>query len=508
LSVEHGIFPELMKTSKTVPVYKRSGSPLEMTNYRPISLINAFSKIFEKIISHQLINFLIKSDFFYDKQFGFLPGRSTNQAVLQIINFISSAWNDNKIVGGIFLDIQKAFDSINHKILFDKLENAGIRGIALDWFKSYMQNRKQRVKVGQFLSNNIRNIDLGVLQGSILGVILFLIYINDIFQASSLFSILFADDISSLGAKNNFEELEVYLNDELKKISVWYRANLLSVHPMKSKVVIFRPHFSQIPVNFNIVIDNNDSETNSPDLINNVQIVSLSNQDSKNRSVRVLGVFLDEFLKLDDHIYHIRSKILHSLFKLNRAKCLLSKKSLTLLYYAHVHSHLNYCSVILSLTTKKNLDSLFILQKRAIRIIYKAKYRDHTNPLFYESKILRLNDIIKFNQIVFIYDQINKNLPPSFNDTWNKHCRAVDYNLRNKEDYYIPMLKYRKLSKHPLYDIPRQWNNFDLNFKHCLDRLKFTKLLKYHYVHLLDINRSPDCICELCIPPFIRNKKK
>ena len=215
LSVEHGIFPEQMKTSKTVPVYKKSGSPLEMTNYRPISLINAFSKIFEKLIYKQLINFLIKSDFFYNKQFGFLPGRSTNQAVLQIINFISSAWNDNKIVGGIFLDIQKAFDSINHQILFDKLENAGIRGIALDWFKSYMRNRKQRVKVGQFLSNNIKNIDLGVLQGSILGVILFLIYINDISQASSLFSVLFADDISSLGAKNNLYELELYLNAEL-----------------------------------------------------------------------------------------------------------------------------------------------------------------------------------------------------------------------------------------------------------------------------------------------------
>ena len=215
LSVEHGIFPDKMKTSKTVPVFKKSGSPLEMTNYRPISLINVFYKIFEKLVSTQLISFLIKSDFFYDKQFGFLPGRSTNQAVMQIINYISAAWNDNKIVGGVFLDVQKAFDSINHQILFDKLENAGIRGVALDWFKSYMHNRKQRVKVGQELSNNIKNIELGVLQGSILGVILFLIYINDIYQSSSLFSVLFADDISCLAAKKDFDELNSYLNDEL-----------------------------------------------------------------------------------------------------------------------------------------------------------------------------------------------------------------------------------------------------------------------------------------------------
>ena len=271
---------------------------------------------------------------------------------------------------------------------------------------------------------------------------------------------------------------------------------------MKSKVVIFRPHPSQIPENLNIFIDNNDSETKTPDLINNLQIISLSNPDVKNRSVRVLGVYLDEHLKLDDHVSHVRTKILHSLFKLNRAKGLLSKKSLTSLYYAHIHSHLNYCSIVLPLTTKKNLDSLFILQKRAIRIIFKARYREHTNPLFYNSKILRLHDIIKFNQIIFIYDQINKNLPPSFNDTWRKHCRAETYNLRNKNEYYIPLLKYRKLLKHPLYDIPRQWNEFNFNFKHCLDRIVFAKMLKYHFVHLLDTNRSPNCVCELCICPL------
>ena len=150
---------------------------------------------------------------------------------------------------------------------------------------------------------------------------------------------------------------------------------------MKSKVIIFRPFPKEIPDDFNIFIDNNDTGTNNPDLISKVQIIKHINTANNDRSVRVLGVNLDEFLKLDQHISNIRSKISHTLFKLNRAKNILSKKSRTLIYYAHVHSHLNYCSVILTLTSKKNLDSLFTIQKRAIRIIHKVNYREHTTQL-------------------------------------------------------------------------------------------------------------------------------
>ena len=135
-----------MKTSRTIPVFKKSGSPLEMNNYRPIAIINAFSKIFEKIISKRLVSFLTQNNFFFQEQFGFLQGRSTNHAVMKILNIITSALNEGKYSILVLLDVQKAFDSVKHSILLYKLENAGIRGVVLDWFKSYLSNRKQKFK--------------------------------------------------------------------------------------------------------------------------------------------------------------------------------------------------------------------------------------------------------------------------------------------------------------------------------------------------------------------------
>ena len=158
--MQNGILPDNMKTSRTIPVFKKSGSPLEMNNYRPIAIINAFSKIFEKIISKRLVTFWTQNK--------------------PCCNITTSALNEGKYSILILLHVQKAFDSVKHSILLYKLENAGIRGVVLDWFKSYLSNRKQKVQVGSKISENTSNLNIGVIQGSILGVILFLISIKDI----------------------------------------------------------------------------------------------------------------------------------------------------------------------------------------------------------------------------------------------------------------------------------------------------------------------------------------
>ena len=145
LSIEKGIFPEKMKISKTIPIFKKS-SPLDLENHRGVSIVDSFSKIFEKLGSTRLMDFLTRSDFFYDKQFAFLKGRSTNYAILQIFNFITNSIHHRKYTLVIFLDVAKAFDSVDHQILFSKLENAGIREPFLKCFKSFLSNRKQKVK--------------------------------------------------------------------------------------------------------------------------------------------------------------------------------------------------------------------------------------------------------------------------------------------------------------------------------------------------------------------------
>ena len=164
-----------MKTSKTVPVYKNVNSPLDPSNYRPISIIDAWSKIFEKIVSAQLLRFLFSNDFFYSNQFGFLKTRSTEQAILQIINYVTKSLDNGNIAAACLLDVQKAFDTVDHNILLSKLENAGIRDIPLKWFKSYLLDRKQRVLVGSTFSDSTADIKICVIQGSILGVLLFLV---------------------------------------------------------------------------------------------------------------------------------------------------------------------------------------------------------------------------------------------------------------------------------------------------------------------------------------------
>ena len=145
---------------------------------------------------------------------------------MEIINYVSSVWNNGKLALGVLFDVEKAFDSVDHNILLSKLENAGIRGVALDWFSSYLSGRLQKVLIGDVSSKNCKEIPLGVLQGSILGVILFLVYINDIHSSvDRMFSVIFADDFTGLVSADSLPELESIANTQLKLLANWYRAN-------------------------------------------------------------------------------------------------------------------------------------------------------------------------------------------------------------------------------------------------------------------------------------------
>ena len=218
MSIKHGKFPNFLQNAKVVPCHK-DDSRLEMSNYRPISLLPTISKIFEKLMYARLIEFIKKHNILYENQFGFQSGMSTEYAVNALLNNIVETLENKEYGVCILLDFAKAFDTVNHNILISKLEHYGIRGVALNWLRSYLSNRMQCVEIGDAQSE-LEFIKCGVPQGSVLGPLLFLIYINDIVNASKIFKfILFADDTSLYYSCEDARTIEETVNRELAKIS-------------------------------------------------------------------------------------------------------------------------------------------------------------------------------------------------------------------------------------------------------------------------------------------------
>ncbi len=207
----------------------KAGDALDPSNYRPISLLSTFSNILEKIVHQRLFSYLETNNLLSTQQFGFRPKHSTSHPMSLLLNQITTALNNKKHSILIFCDLKKAFDTCNHDILFKKLINLGITGTSLLWFKNYLLNRKQFVTIENF-NSTLLSILIGVPQGSILGPLLFLIYINDLPLHSNLLSYLFADDTALSNSSSNLDELFITANTEFHKLCTYFRRNKLSLH--------------------------------------------------------------------------------------------------------------------------------------------------------------------------------------------------------------------------------------------------------------------------------------
>ena len=354
--MREGVFPEELKLGKVTPIYKKDNEEL-FENYRPISTLPVFGKILEKLIYRRLYSFLIAKGIINENQFGFRKGHSTSHALNHSTTYIESLLKDKQHVLGIFLDLSKAFDTISHSQLLYKLNHYGIRGNALNLIKSYLSNRKQYVSVLNENSDKLP-VEWGVPQGSVLGPLLFLIYINDLCNVSKDGKfILFADDTNLFVAGDSRQEVYKLANEILQSISTFMKCNLLHVNAKKCCYLYFNPNSRE------------DYSSVNKDL-ENLNLAIDGSILRRVKTAKFLGVLMDNELSWKPHIEALNCKLKSACGRIYRIKNCLPHETYKQIYHALFESHLTFAISVWGGVSHRTIEPIFISQKRCIRMLF------------------------------------------------------------------------------------------------------------------------------------------
>lgn len=376
-----------MQKSKVIVIYK-GGDKNSLSSYRPISILPVFSKGLEKIIEKRLVNFCNRFKLLSTSQHGFLRGKSTESALLSQKEIILSAFENKELCVGIFIDFSKAFDHLNHNTLLKKLELYGIRGTPLELLKCYLSHRLQCVKIGQHTSS-FQTISAGVPQGSILGPLLFILYINDLVLTDSKPTfVIYADDASLFFTGSSTQSLVPLINNVLVKVKVWSEANSLLINTKKTKAILFNSRQFLTQPDMCIYIGNSQ-----------VQFVD---------TVKILGVFFNKTMSWDTEIQFILSNLAKCTGILAKFRYFLPEHIKLIIYNSLFVSHLNYCFLVWGTTTKTNINKIYMLQKKAVRYIANVDYLAHTEELFTRFRISPISTMYEYYLALNISDVSDK----------------------------------------------------------------------------------------------------
>ena len=445
-SIETATFPNILKQATVTPIHKKN-SQTDLSNYRPISVLNIFSKIYEKLMKGTLNNYLTTHQIIDKKQFGFQTNIGTFDALEVFSTFLYKNLDEGKKILCIFLDFKNAFDTVPHNILLQKLQHYGIRGNILRWFTSYLQGRRQTSKYGSEISNSLP-ISTGLPQGSVLGPVLFNIYINDLLKVSeSLRSQLFCDDSILYAASENVNELALLFNIELQKIYDWTVANRLSLNNDKTVAILFsNRRVNNIPP---IYIRSNMTY----DVIKRVD------------STKFLGVYYDENLKFKTHVTHLTNKLSIIAGMLYKLKLILPTHILKKMYNTQVNSILNYNNPIWCCNYVANIKPILFLQKRIIRSITRSDFLSPSKPLFKKCNTLNIFDINKLYMGTKIFKDPERYTIPNENV----------YNTRNHNQLRPARCNTSIVRNSFLYQGPMTYNEIpnDIKESNCVKSFKF-----------------------------------
>lgn len=443
-SFSTGVFPAELKKAIVIPLHK-GGEADDPTNFRPISLLSTLSKIIEKLVKKRMIKFLDEHNILNKNQFGFQNSKNTSDAILAFLEKKYLNLNDGEAVGAVFCDFSKAFDCVNHEILLQKLLCYGFRGNFFNWIKSYLSERTQVVKTFGEISD-VAEINCGVPQGSVLGPVLFLLYINDLatIDIQGTFT-LFADDTTILWHSKNANSLRDTIKSDICKVKKWCDSNSLVFNINKTNILTFKFTYHDL---------------------------FLDNQPIENKShTKFLGLHIDEKLKFDVHVSNLSKKLASGCYAVRITSNELGFRAAKMAYFSLIESHLRYGIPFWGMCSQHSLNTVFVLQKRALRYLCKAKPRDHCKPLFIAHKILTLACIFILETVCLIH---KKKLNTLHTDP------LPEYNTRQALNLILPLpIPRSTLTKHSvIYESKKIYNHVPLSFRSMTQLKTFRKAMK------------------------------
>ena len=450
LSLMKGEFLSSFKTGKVIPIHKKK-SKTDMNNFRPISLLPVASKILEKIVYLRLFRFLDKNNFFYDNQFGFRPKHSTENSASVLVEKITNALENKLKVLSIFLDMSKAFDCVDHNILLTKLFAYGVRGKAYSWFESYLKGRNQKVVFNGVLSENICILDCGVPQGSILGPLLYLIYVNDFYSCLNKSNcILFADDTTLIITAESYKELFNKANQDLLNLFSWLSVNKLTINITKTKYMVYS--FSN-----RCILPPDELQL----VLNGITLERVEN-------FKFLGFTIDQHLSWKSHMLQILSKIQRNLGVVRKISCYLNRPTQLQLFHSLIMSHVRY-GITLWYHSHANLrKKIQACANKFLRMIFFMKPWESVRELLKEQNIPSVNQVFNV-EVAKIMQRLHlEEAPKAISNIFINQRSELHVQTRSHTTFLSSTVSSMKARQTISFFGPRIWNNLPANIKKCI----------------------------------------